>query len=403
MARLLLAFGGIRIALAGAIAGTLAGAMADAGTAAAAAPPPTDSTWIVVEDRAAGASSSARDPDLLPSPAQLPTVKAVPVPKAAKGHRKKSPKDDVGRIYGGSRVSPGSALWQTEIYRDIPADRWAAHLAKTNPPDPKPKWQWEHWCGGALIADDWILTAAHCVLQHDPNLANLVPDGFAGQRAAITVSRKNHVSLGQCIRANQVNPGFRIRLGADDVSRGDGITFRIDCAVVHPLWDPARWEHYDIALLHFTADGPPPLRDPARIRPIRLHTGAPPDPGTSVTVTGWGKTQPVAGFAPTALLMQAQLEIKAGQFCTQAFHVVADKVDDSVLCAGAAAQKSCLGDSGGPLVLTEGRPNYLVGVVSWGASDCRSDAAPGVYTRVSAFADWIDDVLQSERESGPQH
>ncbi|MBV9346265.1 MAG: trypsin-like serine protease, partial [Gammaproteobacteria bacterium] len=73
------------------------------------------------------------------------------------------------------------------------------------------------------------------------------------------------------------------------------------------------------------------------------------------------------------------------------------QLNPNVLCAGAAGRKSCLGDSGGPVVFTNGRPTYLVGIVSWGKTNCAGDVMPGVYTRVAAYTDWIDDVLRAPR------
>ncbi len=298
-----------------------------------------------------------------------------------------------GRGFGGSAVRPGEASWQAEIYREISEALYAQHR-KRHPQDAHARWELQHFCGGALIAENWVLTAAHCV-QVEPGLAPLLKDQFGRNRDEVTVSRRNGISLSRCVDAGLVVDTFRVRLGGDDLRDGDGITFRIDCAVVHPGWEPSKPHHDDIALVHFVADGLPPSRDPKRIRPIRL----PDDPalatGTPVTVTGWGKTQPVDGFAPAARLTQVALQVRDGAECVSKLGVPAGDVPAAVICAGAPQSKTCLGDSGGPLVLAHGKPNYVLGIVSWGNGDCRANDKPGVYTRVAAYRDWIDDVLNA--------
>lgn len=117
-------------------------------------------------------------------------------------------------------------------------------------------------------------------------------------------------------------------------------------------------------------------------------------PGSPLKVYGWGKTQQVEGFEPFASLLTVTLTVLDNQACAALdgmgpTSAGQSRVHDDVFCAQDELQKTCKGDSGGPLIYQ----GYQVGVVSWGKKECTGDGKPGVYTRVSNYADWIFDHI----------
>lgn len=247
------------------------------------------------------------------------------------------------RIVGGNVAPAGSAPWQAEIRYGNIRD-----------------WRLAHLCGGALIAPDWVLTAAHCVTDDD----------------AATV--------------------LRVVLGAQDISR-PGWTFMIDQVKIHPDFAHEGGPN-DIALLHLVRDpaARPPSGSPtyASIAVDGIAAAPTPRIGAQVFVRGWGSTvaaPSVTGGQPAAVaaLMEVAQTLLSDAECEKDFPGL---ISDGMICAGARrGQDSCGGDSGGPLTregVKDGKPTaLLVGVVSWGAATCGSK--PGVYTSARTFKPFI--------------
>ncbi|XP_052496568.1 ovochymase-1 [Budorcas taxicolor] len=74
------------------------------------------------------------------------------------------------------------------------------------------------------------------------------------------------------------------------------------------------------------------------------------------------------------------------------------EIKNTNICGGASGSSSCMGDSGGPLQCGEGGQYKLIGIVSWGSSNCHP-AAPTVFTRISAYTDWITSITGGEAGS----
>lgn len=206
------------------------------------------------------------------------------------------------------------------------------------------------FCGASVIAPDWVLSAAHCVV--DSADAPVSPD----QVSVLT--------------------------GTMSLTAGAGTESPVSQVVVFPGYPGAA----DAAMLHLaTPTTAPPV---ALAQPLQqsLWTA-----GTRAAVAGWGDTGEDADRFPLDA-RQVTVPIVSNTACRSA---LGDQVVPArELCAGLAAGKSdsCQGDSGGPLTVRVSGAQVLLGIVSWG-NGCARAASPGVYTRVSSLIPWVTATL----------
>ncbi|XP_046956740.1 complement factor D [Lynx rufus] len=205
----------------------------------------------------------------------------------------------------------------------------------------------KHVCGGFLVSERWVLSAAHCV----EDLA----DG------------KLQVLLG-AHSLSQPEPSKRLY----DVLR----------AVPHPDSRPDTIDH-DLLLLQLSEKAElGPAVQPLAWQRLDRDVAA----GTLCDVAGWGVVTH-AGRRPDRL-QQLQLRVLDRATCNQrTYHD--GTITQSMMCGESNRRDTCKGDSGGPLVCG----GVAEAVVTSGSRVCGNRKKPGIYTRLASYVAWIDGVM----------
>uniref|UniRef100_A0A8C4NKK2 Plasminogen n=1 Tax=Eptatretus burgeri TaxID=7764 RepID=A0A8C4NKK2_EPTBU len=177
---------------------------------------------------------------------------------------------------------------------------------------------------------------------------------------------------------------YRLYLGMHVDNRRDASVQEADVSAMY--LEPSG---NDIALIHID----PPAQIGSTIDVACLPSTVPlPQPGTSCFITGWGDTK---GTEYNHVLKQAEVPLVSHKTCNSATYLQ-NSVSRNQFCAGYSqgGTDTCGGDSGGPLVCEDEGRYVLYGITSWGKG-CGLPNKPGVYTRVSAFMQWIQSVMDN--------
>ncbi|KAK8405268.1 hypothetical protein O3P69_001679 [Scylla paramamosain] len=222
-----------------------------------------------------------------------------------------------GRIVGGTEATPHSWPHQVALFIDS-----------------------MYFCGGSLISNEWVLTAAHCT------------DG----------ARSIEVVMG----------AHNIRL-----EESSQVSVRTTDYFVHEEWNPSTLSN-DVSVIRL----PSPVTFNGYINKVALPRSDL-NVGDTVTPTGWGKNSDLAGGI-TDKLRQVSNKIITVSDCEAVYGSI---IDHRIVCTSTTGGKgTCNGDSGGPL----NKNGKTYGITSFVASAGCESGLPDGFTRIVEFLDWIE-------------
>ncbi|XP_067942013.1 ovochymase-like [Watersipora subatra] len=208
-----------------------------------------------------------------------------------------------------------------------------------------------HFCGGSIISERWIATAAHCVDGDSPSTLKIT----SGEHDKGTSSGRE---MDHAVEKIIMHEGYD----------GNGAGFPNDIALVK-LQQPMRFDDYRNAICLADED--------------EVFVG-----DHNCFITGWGNTQ---GTGDDEVLNELSVNVWEQAECRNVWG--STYVNSGHICVGTGDTGACNGDSGGPLACQKTRDGVtrwiLAGATSWGRTGCQTAGYPSVYSRISYFRSWL--------------